>query len=134
METVTEVIQKRSSFDCLLYDILAPVKPEYKDAIGSARAYWNSLTLQRQRQIYWQLREDKRHGVAIKENPRFAIEDCHPVPNNWNGRSGINEMMKSERMVSAKYKASSKYGIYTLKEAKLFEMEDIKPLNFRIKN
>ena len=38
--------------------------------------------------------------------------------------------MKSEKMVSAKYKPSAKYGVYTLKEARLFEMTDIKPLNY----
>ena len=130
METITDVIQKTSTFDILLRDVLQPIKPEYQNAIGSARCYWDTLTLAKQRQIYWQLREDKRHGIAIKDNPRFAIEDCTPVPTNWNGRQGINEKMKSEKMVSAKYKPSAKYGVYTLTEAQLFEMTDIKPLNY----
>ena len=130
METLSDVIDKRSSFDCLLQDILFPIKPQYADAIGSARAYWNTLTITKQRQIYWQLREDKKNGIQIKENPRFAIEDCHPVPTNWNGRHGINDMMKRTKMVSAKYKPSAKYGTYTLQEALLFEMTDIKPLNY----
>ena len=130
METLSHVIDKRSSFDYLLQDVLYPIKPQFADAIGSARSYWNTLTLARQRQIYWQLREDKRQGIPIKENPRFAIEDCHPQPTNWNGRNGINDMIKKQKMVIAKYKPSAKYGTYTLFEAKLFEMTDIKPLNF----
>jgi hypothetical protein len=37
--------------------------------------------------------------------------------------------MKTTKMVIAKYKASSKYGTYTLAEAKLYGMTDVKPLN-----
>ncbi len=128
METIDDVIQKRSSFDILLQDVLYPIKPEYRDSIGSARAYWNTLSLTRQRQIYYTLREQKKRGEPIKENPRFAIEDCHPVPTNWNGRQGINEKMKTEKMVIAKY--SSTYGSYTLFEAWLFEMKDATAANF----
>jgi len=38
--------------------------------------------------------------------------------------------MKTERMVSTEFKAGARYGVYTKFEADLFEMEDIKPLNF----
>ena len=128
METIDDVIQKRSTFDILLQDVLYPIKPEFSDAIGSARAYWNTLSLTRQRQIYYTLKEQKKRGVPIKDNPRFAIEDCHPVPTNWNGREGINKRMKEEMMVIAKY--GSSYGSYTLLEAWLFEMKDAVASNF----
>ena len=129
METIDDTLCKRSTFDILLRDILFPVKPEFKEAIGSARIYWNTLTLERQRLIYYTLREQKRRGEAIKENPRFAIEDCHPVPVNWNGRSGINDMIKTVKMVSARYPSNGRYGIYTAQEAELFGMTEVKPLN-----
>jgi hypothetical protein len=128
METIDDVLQKKDTFDILLKDVLYPIKPEYRDAIGSARSYWNTLSLARQRQIYYTLREQKRRGETIKENPRFAIEDCHPVPTNWNGRSGINDKMKTEKMVIAKY--SSSYGSYTFLEAWLFEMTNATAANF----
>lgn len=125
MEAISETLAKSQSFG-YLWKLLSP-RPEFLDREESCRAYWNTLTLARQRQIYYTLREQKRRGEPIKENPRFAIEDCVPVPTNWNGRNGINEKMKTEKMVIAKYKAS--YGTYTLQEAQLFEMSEIKPLN-----
>ena len=129
METLSDTIAKRQSFSHL-WKLLNP-QGEYNNpqAYNTAMVYWNTLTIQRQRQIYYTLREQKRRGEPIKENPRFAIEDCTPVPTNWNGRPGINEKMKTEKMVIAKYPGSSRYGTYTLQEARLFEMTDIKPLN-----
>ena len=127
METITNVLERRDSFDKLLRDILYPIKPEYADAIGSARSYWNSLSIEKQRQIYYTLRWQKIRKQPIKENPRFAIEDCHPAPFNWNGHPGLNEQMRNEKMVSAKY--YDKYGIYYAIEADIFGMTDIKPLN-----
>ena len=128
METIDDVLEKRDTFDILLNKVLYPIKPEFRDAIGSARVYWNTLSLMRQRQIYYTLREQKQHGIPIKDNPRFAIEDCVAVPTNWNGKSGINDKMKRERMVIAKY--GSSYGSYTLLEAWLFEMTDATAANF----
>ena len=128
METIDDVIEKRDTFDILLQKVLYPIKPEYREWIGSARAYWNTLGLMRQRQIFYTLREQKRRGETIKDNPRFAIEDCVPIPTNWNGRQGINERMKNEKMVIAKY--GSSYGSYTLLEAWLFEMTNATAANF----
>ena len=127
METIDEVLQKKDSFDILLDRVLYPIKPEYATRIGAARAYWNTLTLARQRQIYYTLGWQKKRGEPIEENPLFAIQDCTPVPTNWNGRVGINDMIKTTKMVSAKY--GDKYGIYTAQEAAIFELKEIKPLN-----
>ena len=118
------------SFTCM-WELLNP-SVQYNDRRDACRAFWNSITLFRKRQIYWYLREQKRRGEPIKENPLFALRDCDPQPTNWNGRQGINDMMKTEKMVSAYYPESGKYGIYTLQEAELFEMKEIKPLNFQL--
>lgn len=116
-----------NSWDCLLNDVLVPIDPKYADRVAATRSLWNSLTLQRQRQIYYILREQKRRGEKIDENPYFAVNNCQPHPTNWNGKQGLNDLIKSTKMVIAKYQGS--YGTYTAGEAKLFEMTDIKPLN-----
>ena len=125
METMDETLAKQQSFRHV-WALLDP-SPDQRNTENACRAYWNALTLAKQRQIYWQLRENKKHGIPFKPVPLYAIQDCHPVPTNWNGKPGINEMMKNEKMVSASY--YGRYGIFTAFEAKLFEMEDIKPLN-----
>lgn len=127
METINDVIEKRNSFQ-FVWQLLAP-QGEYnnKELWTACRNYWNSLTLVRQRQIYYTLRWMKFRGERIKDNPLFAIQDCVPVPTNWNGNPGLNELMKTKPMVSAKY--HDRYGIYYAIEAKIFEMTDVKPLN-----
>lgn len=114
-----------SNFD-YVWDLLSP-SGEYISRKDACRGLWNALSLTRQRQIYWHLREAKKRGEKIDENPYFAINNCNPQPTNWNGRQGINELMKTEKMVIAKYQGS--YGTYTAGMAKLFEMTDVKPLN-----
>ena len=116
-----------TSWHYLLQDVLVPIDPKYADRVAATRSLWNSLTLQRQRQIYYTLLKQKERGEKIEENPYFAVNNCQPCPINWNGRTGINEMMKSEKMVIAKYQGT--YGTYTAFEAKLFELTDVKPLN-----
>ena len=110
-----------------MWELLNP-KPEFANRKEYCRAFWNALTMTRQRLLYYFIREQKRQGAEINPNPLFALQDCHPVPTNWNGKPGVNELMKrGEKMVIAKYCAS--YGTYTLREARLFGMTDIKPLN-----
>lgn len=121
------IVMEKTSFD-YMWELLNPA-PEFSNTYNSCRAFWNALTLQRQRLLYYFIREQKRQGITLKPNPLFALQDCHPVPTNWNGKPGVNDLMKSgEKMVIAKYCAS--YGTYTLREAQLFGMTDIKPLNF----
>lgn len=110
-----------------IWTLLSP-SGEYVSRKDACRTLWGTLSLARQRQIYWYLREAIKRGDGIDENPYFAINNCTPQPTNWNGRQGINEMMKTEKMVIAKYNGS--YGTYTAGVARLFEMTDIKPLNF----
>ena len=111
----------------IMWEFLSP-SPLFKSYWDSFRAYWDTLTIAKQRQIYYTLREQKNRGEPIKENPLFAIQDCKPKPTNWNGKSGIQDLIKSEKMVIGFY--DGRYGTYTLYEAKLFEMKDVKPLNF----
>ena len=113
------------TFECI-WRLLSP-SGEYVSRKDACRALWGALSVTKQRQIYWFLREQKRHGEFIKENPLFAIQDCNPQPVNWNGRPGINAQMKTQKMVIAKYQGS--YGTYTAGVAQLFEMTDVKPLN-----
>lgn len=117
---------EKTSFD-YLWELLSP-SPGFNNVQNSCRGFWNALTLQRQRLIFYTLREQKRRGEPFKENPLFTLQDCNPRPTDWNGRQGINEKIKSEKMVIAKYQGS--YGTYTLQEAKLFGMTELKPLNF----
>ena len=126
METLSQVIEKKNTFQ-IMWDRLNP-RPEFRDRFNAACRYWNTLTIERQRQIYYDIDCRLNRGEEIAPNPLFAIQDATPAPFNWNGQQGIKDMMKKEKMVSARY--YDKYGIYTLKEAKIFEMEDIKPLNF----
>ena len=110
-----------------MWNLLTP-SPEFNNCWPAFRDYWYRQSLTRQRQIYYTLREQKKRGDYIKGNPLFAIQDCAPQPTNWNGKEGVNQMMKNEKMVIAKY--GSSYGTYTALEAKLFDMTDVKPLNF----
>ena len=126
METLSQVINKRDTFNDFLA-LIPEIPAEFKDRIGAARALWNTMTITRQRQIYYEVRKMLREGEKINPNPYFLINDCHPQPTNWNGRPGINSLIKSKKMVIAKYNGS--WGSYTLDEAKLYEMTDVKPLN-----
>ena len=126
METLSQVIEKKDTFQ-IMWNRLNP-RPEFEDRKESCRRLWNALTIERQRQIYYDIDCRMNRGEVVEANPYFAINNSNPSPTNYNGSLGINDMIKTEKMVSAKY--YEKYGIYTLKEAKIFEMEDIKPLNF----
>ena len=109
-----------------MWELLSP-DPSFNNVKESFLAYWRTLTLAKQHQIYYTLREQKKNRIPIKEHPLYAIQDCQPRPTNWNGKEGINEMMKTTKMVIAKYAGS--YGTYTRQEATIFEMTNVKPLN-----
>ena len=129
METLDDTLSKRDSFR-YVWALLNP-QGKYRNRQIWERCikYWNSLSLQRQRQIYYTLRKQLRRGEELDANPIFCIKDCVPLPENWNGRAGVNDMLKKCKMVSARWPDGGKYGVYTLQEARLFEMKDIKPLN-----
>lgn len=125
-EPLEHVILKRQSFPHL-WALLAP-KEEFSGLQEICRRRWeNNLTYRRQQQIYWFLREKKRKGEKLYENPLYAITYCYPRPYDWNGKSGIDEQFKKEKMVSACYKGT--FGIYTKNVAEYFEMTNVQPLN-----
>ena len=101
------------------------VDPENKYPYNSAIEEWNRLSLTEQRKLYLYLLYRKWRGLDIYGEPNFVIKNCHPVPFNWNGQSGIEELIKTKRVVIARYKGA--YGTYTDDEARLYEMTDIQP-------
>ena len=102
------------------------VDPENKYPYNSAIEEWYRLSLTEQRKLYLYLLYRKWRGLDIYGEPYFVIKNCHPVPFNWNGQSGIEELIKTKRVVIARYKGT--YGTYTYDEARLYEMTDIQPL------
>ena len=129
MEALDDILTKRRSWDIIL-DLLKPyVAPQYVRMLQPAEEQWNTIPLQRQRQIWVTLWEQTLRGVAIKNHPYYAIKDCVPMPFNWNGTNHIESMMANFKMVSAKYYNS--YGVYTVQAAEAFRLTDVKPLNFK---
>ena len=90
---------------------------------------WNKLSLTEQRKLYLYLLYRKWQGEQFFGTPYNIVTKCHPYPTNWNGRPGVNCLMKSPtKMVIAKF--DGYYGTFTLDEAKVWDMTDLKPLNF----
>ena len=125
-EPLEHVMLKRDSFTHM-WKLLAP-PAEFQSLYTICMKRWNELSYREQQRIYWFLREKQKRGETIYRNPLYAITYVHPFPNNWNGKTGINQMMKTTKMVSAFYDGT--FGIYTLLESTIFEMTHIKPLNF----
>ena len=126
METLDDVIQKKMSKSLLSFMIL--VDPEKKFGFDKPLIEaWNALTLEDQRKMYLYLLYRKWRGEGFYGTPYDIITNCHPYPTNWNGRSLINRLIKETKMVRAYYNGS--YGIYTLDEARVWQMTDVKPLN-----
>ena len=129
MEALDDILKKRRSWAVML-DLLKPyIAPQNERMQRPAEEQWNAIPLQRQRQIWVTLWEQKLRGVAIKDHPYYAIKDCVPMPFNWNGTEHIKSMMANFKMVSAKY--YNRYGIYTVQAAEAFQLTDVKPLNFK---
>ena len=129
MESLDDIIRKRVGWNVML-NLLSPyINPQNAHMLKPAQELWFSMPLQRQRQIYVTLWEQKLRGQGIKDHPYYAIKDCVPIPFNWNGTEHIQSMMKNFKMVSARY--YNRYGIYTVQAAEAFQLTDVKPLNFK---
>lgn len=127
METIDNVIDKKMSKSLLSFMKL--VDPEHKFAFTNELIKaWNGLSLVDQRKLYLYLLYRKWRGIDIYGEPYYIIHNCHPAPFNWNGVPGVNTLMKQGKMVIAKHNGS--YGTYTKDEAMLYQMTDVKPLNF----
>ena len=129
METIDDVIQKKMSKSLLKF--LQLVDPECHHGFDTPLIEaWNSLTLTDQRKLYAYMLYRKWRGEGFYGTPYEMVKNCHPYPFNWNGTVWINKMIKSDtRMVRAKFGGA--YGIYTLDEARLYEMTEMVPLNFK---
>ena len=126
METLDDVIQKKTSKSLLSFMIL--VDPEKKYGFDKPLIEaWNALTLEDQRKMYLYLLYRKWRGEGFYGTPYDIITNCHPYPTNWNGRQLLNRLIKESKLVRAYYNGS--YGIYTLDEARVWQMTHVKPLN-----
>ena len=126
MEIIDDVIQKKVNKSLLCFKKL--VDPERKFSFDTPLIEaWNALTLTEQRRLYLYILYRKWRGIDIYGEPYYIIRNCHPVPFNWNGVAGVNTLLKQGKLVIAKHNGS--YGTYTLDEARVWQMTDIKSLN-----
>ena len=126
MEIIDDVIQKKMDKSLLCFKKL--VDPERKFSFDTPLIEaWNALTLTEQRRLYLYILYRKWRGIDIYGEPYYIIRNCHPVPFNWNGVAGVNTLLKQGKLVIAKHNGS--YGTYTLDEARVWQMTDIKSLN-----
>ena len=127
MESIGNVLVKRFS-KSLVY-LMKVIDPERRfkidQTLGEA---WDALSLVEQRRMYLYLLYKKWRGEGFYGTPYDIITNCGPHPTNWNGRSMVDTLIKSTtKMVIARFNGS--YGTYTLDEARVWEMSDIRRLN-----
>ena len=122
MESLDDVIQKKVSKSLFVFKGLCDPNGKYPFDTLLIET-WNRLSLTEQRKLYLYLLYRKWRGIDIYGEPYYVIKNCHPVPFNWNGQPGVNELVKSDKVVIAKYNGA--FGTYTRDEARLYEMTDI---------
>ena len=127
MESIDDALNKR--FGKSLVYLMKLIDPDRKYTIDkNLGEKWDSLSLVEQRRLYLYLLYRKWRGEGFYGSPYEIVSNCHPYPTNWNGKPLINRLMKENKMVRAKYQGD--FGIYTLDEAKVWNMTDITPFNF----
>ena len=129
MESLDDIIDKRFSQSLVhLMKVIDPKRQYVIDqTLGSA---WDKLPLVEQRKLYLYLLYRKWRGEGFYGTPYEIITNCHPFPTNWNGRKMLDDLIKSTTpMVRAYFNGS--FGIYTYDEAKVWEMTEIRPLNYK---
>jgi len=129
METLNDAIVKR--FEKTLVHLMKVIDPLRKytidQALGNA---WDALSLTEQRRLYLYLLYKKWRGDTFYGTPYDIVTNCHPYPTNWNEHLMAESLLKSKtRMVIAHF--GTGYGTYTLDEAKVWNMTDIQPLNYK---
>ena len=128
MESLNDVIDKKMSKSLLC--LLKLIDPKCKFGFDkNLIEAWNRLTLTEQRRLYLYLLYRKWRGEGFYGTPYEIVNNCHPYPTNWNGRPLINRLMKENKLVRAKYQGN--FGIYTVEEAEVWQMSEVKPLNFK---
>ena len=92
-----------------------------------ARQLWLTLTEQQQAQVFNTISTKLREGKFVHYDPIRAINECvqHATPrrepHNYNADSRIDEMMKTGKLVCAKYKGL--WGMYTIEDVRDFGLE-----------
>ena len=125
METISDVIDKKGS----IKHFWKIVDPENKYAYETCIDAWYRMDLTAQRRLYLYCLYKKWRGEPFYGTPYDIVANCHPYPTNWNGRPFINRLMKDgTRLVRAKHHGD--LGTFTLDEARVWQMTDVKPLNF----
>lgn len=122
-ESLNDALSKRRSFAHMW--ALLNVKPQYRGLYDLCMREWNKLSYRQQQQKYWYIREKLRKGEVVHDNPLYALTYIIPRPTNWNGKQGIDDMLRTTPMVTAFYNGS--FGTYTRLEATIFEMTHIEP-------
>ena len=124
-ENIDDVIAKKGNIE-YLWKI---IDPENKHPYATCLDKWYRMSLTEQRRLYLYLLYRKWRGEPFYGTPYEIISNCHPYPTNWNGRPMINTLIKSStKMVRAKFDGS--YGIYTLDEARVWQMTELIRINF----
>ena len=124
-ENIDDVIAKKGNIE-YLWKI---IDPENKHPYATCLDKWYRMSLTEQRRLYLYLLYRKWRGEPFYGTPYEIISNCHPYPTNWNGRQMINSLIKSStKMVRAKFDGS--YGIYTLDEARVWQMTELIRINF----
>ena len=111
-----------STFD-YLWKLLNP-QGEFIYRERACRRLWDTFDLSKQREIYGRIREKKRRGEFVNDNPYFAIvnnvaeqKPAHGEPTNYNGAQSLPD----EPLVRAVYNGVG--GIYTRAEAEMYNMQ-----------
>ena len=128
MEPIDDVLVKR--FGKPLVHLMKVIDPEKRFSIDKPLAdVWDALTLTEQRRLYLYCLYRKWRGEGFYGTPYEIVTYCHPYPTNWNGRPFINRLMKDgTRLVRAIHNGDR--GTFTFDEARVWQMTDVKPLNF----
>ena len=124
-ESLDTALAKRDSF-AHMWRLLQP-RDEFRDLYYPCMRVWNKLSHRAQQRMYWFIREKKRRGETVYDNPLYALTYTTPCPSDCNGRRDLDDILKKCKMVSAYYHGS--FGIYTRLEATIFEMTHVEPLN-----
>jgi len=125
-ESIDDALSKRLNKSLLCFMQLCDPERKYTFDRKTIEA-WNRLALVDQQKLYLYLLYRKWRGIDIFGEPYYIIMNCHPVPFNWNGQRGVNELVKTNRAVIARH--NGEYGTYTRDEARLYCMTDVKSLN-----
>lgn len=114
----------------------------FPDFCNAYRAHGGKITAQQRTDSYdlWcGMSQQKRQAVMAelgnaegfwRSRPDWLLADYQlPPPKNYNGHPGIISAMRSQKLVCAQFRGQ--YGIYTLDDAKAFNMHIARGINFQ---